>query len=100
MTENLSVVFHVAGDVKFNEPIKDAVSHNLKGTKNVMDLVKECRHIETFVHVSTTYTFCHLKEYEEKVYPMKISPEDMFKACETMSEDELERFVNTLSTET
>lgn len=49
--------------------------------------------MEAFVHVSTTYAFCHLPECEEKVYPMKVTPEEMMALCEKMSEQELERSV-------
>ena len=87
------MIFHVAGDVKFNETIRDAVTHNLIGTKYIMNICKECRNLEALVHVSTAYAFCQKSELEEKIYPMKANPQIVIRAVQTMNDQELERLV-------
>lgn len=36
--EDVSVVFHVAASVRFNEPLSDAILMNTRGTREVVDL--------------------------------------------------------------
>ncbi len=85
------MIFHVAGDVKFNETMRDAVTHNLIGTKMILDLCKDMKRLEALVHVSTAYAFCQKNELLEKIYPMKVTPEEVIRAVETMDDIELEK---------
>ena len=41
LIENVSVVFHSAATVKFNEKIREAIDINVKGTMKMMDLCKK-----------------------------------------------------------
>ena len=76
--------------MKFNETIRDAVTHNLIGTKYIMNLCKECRRLEALVHTSTAYAFCQKSELEEKIYPMKVTPQEVIRAVQTMNDKQLE----------
>ena len=44
---------------------------NVRGTKELMDLAKGMGNLESFVHVSTCYSHCHLRDevIQEKIYP-------------------------------
>ncbi len=81
----------MAGDVKFNETIRDAVTHNLIGTKRILDLCKDMKKLEALVHVSTAYAFCQKSEISEKIYPMRATPEEVIEAVENMNDIELEK---------
>ncbi|EEC02990.1 male sterility domain-containing protein, putative, partial [Ixodes scapularis] len=43
LASDVSMVFHSAATVRFNEPLRNAVKINMEGTKNVLDL---CHHIK------------------------------------------------------
>lgn len=87
--ETLSIVFHSAATIKFDEPLKVSVKLNLVATKTLVDFCKRLPNLISFVHVSTAYTNSHLKEnqiIEEKVYPMREKPEDLIQMAEIMDE--------------
>lgn len=41
LINEISVIFNVAANVKFDIPLKDAVTINTKGTKNLINLAKQ-----------------------------------------------------------
>ena len=43
---------------------------NTLGTKHLVDLCEQFHFLEQFVHVSTAYANCHLRDVDERVYPM------------------------------
>lgn len=45
VVKNVSVVFHVAASVRFDEPIRDATIMNVRGTREVVQLAKQMKHI-------------------------------------------------------
>jgi len=46
LVENISVIFHVAASVRFDEPIRDATIMNVRGTREVVQLAKQMKHLE------------------------------------------------------
>lgn len=45
LVKNVSVVFHVAASVRFDEPIKDATIMNVRGTREVVQLAKQMKQL-------------------------------------------------------
>lgn len=83
LCENIDIVYHGAATVRyklylhklcspsitrwtarlscrFDEVLKKAVLLNARGTKQMIELAKEMKHLLLFVHISTAY--CHLEE--------------------------------------
>lgn len=48
----------------------------------MLDLCKEVIHLKSFVHVSTAYAYCQQQEAEERIYDMKVSPDQMLQLAE------------------
>jgi len=46
LVKNVSVVFHVAASVRFDEPIKDATIMNVRGTREVVQLAKQMKNLK------------------------------------------------------
>lgn len=47
----------------------DAININVLGTLRMFDLCLECKNLENFIHVSTTYANCDRRGYiEEDIY--------------------------------
>lgn len=89
IVQEVSVVFHVAATVRFNEPLRVAVSYNLEGTRRVADLARKIKKLEAFVHMSTAYSNCNRVDIGELVYPSPIKPEDMTSLLGWVDDDTL-----------
>ncbi|CAH3872828.1 unnamed protein product [Pieris brassicae] len=69
--EEVSVVFHLAATIKFNEPLSVAMKVNVEGTQEVLKLAQKMKQLESFVYMSTAFSNTSLQRYhvEEKMYP-------------------------------
>lgn len=89
LSSKVEVIFHVAANVKFNEPLQSMVKINIRGTKYVVELAKKCPNLKTFVHVSTAFSNCLVNTIEEKFYPPAMDPDVIIKIAEKGNPDEL-----------
>ncbi|XP_014227100.1 putative fatty acyl-CoA reductase CG5065 [Trichogramma pretiosum] len=87
---NVSVIINMAANVRFDQPLKNAVTMNTKGTMNVIAFAKQVKNLESFVHVSTAYCHCNVPELEERFYSLEMSPEEVIKIVDQTSDDVLE----------
>lgn len=69
----VSVVFHVAATVRFDEHLRKAADTNVAGTRAVLDLCRGMANLEVLLHVSTAYCACTRKLAQELVYPPPMS---------------------------
>lgn len=90
LLDDVSVVFHLAATVSFNEPLRVAVSLNIAGLRNVLQLCKRMSKLETFVHASTAFSNCVRTDIEEVVYEPPLTPTQILTATEWMSDSMLE----------
>lgn len=93
LTDNVSVVFHAAATVKFDESLKCSVEMNVQGTRRLVSLCHKMSKLEALVHVSTAYCNCNRNEVEESVYPMAEEARHIIEAMEWMTDD----MVNTIT---
>jgi fatty acyl-CoA reductase len=85
LINEISVVFHSAATVKFDEMLSKAVSMNVRGTKEILSLSKDMKHLVSFIHVSTCYCHCNRENevIQEKIYPPeKESVKEVLEMCE------------------
>lgn len=54
LQDKVSFIYHVAANVRFNEPFNDAVLMNVRGTREVANLALDCKHLQ--VRTCTFYT--------------------------------------------
>jgi len=61
-----------------------------KGTKRVLNLGKEMKHLQAFIHLSTA--FCHVdqKEVGERIYDSSNDPEDILRLVQCLNEDTID----------
>ncbi|VVD02444.1 unnamed protein product [Leptidea sinapis] len=74
--DKVSIVFHSAATVKFDELLGCAVEQNIRSVIRVMDICDSLPNIETLIHVSTAYSNAEHPRVEERVYK---SPEELSK---------------------
>lgn len=65
--------FHLRFQVRFSEPLRSSVEMNLRATYKVLEFAKSLKNLISFVHVSTAYSNCQLKDVEEKTYKCEVS---------------------------
>ena len=89
LINNVSVIFHAAATVKFDDDLADSIKMNVKGTLSIVELARKMSSLSSVVHVSTAYSHCYTSSnIEEKLYPMpsndwsKYSPDELIKICE------------------
>ncbi|KAE8737141.1 hypothetical protein FOCC_FOCC017398 [Frankliniella occidentalis] len=68
LQREVSVVYHVAASVRFDDPFRKAVFTNLRSTREVVELARGMPQLKVLVHVSTAYTNINRDLIEERVY--------------------------------
>lgn len=72
LIDNVSIIFHAAATVNFDERLSLSLKINVMGTQGVVDICRRVKKLDAFVHVSTAYSNSHLKTtIEEKIYEVQ-----------------------------
>ncbi|GLG96577.1 Fatty acyl-CoA reductase [Gryllus bimaculatus] len=87
LIETTSVVFHVAATLRFNEPLKEAVTVNTTATKHLVEFCSRMSNIKAFVYISTAYSHCDRPEVDEKFYNAVHDPETIIHLVEILDDD-------------
>ncbi|XP_031634319.1 fatty acyl-CoA reductase wat-like [Contarinia nasturtii] len=82
LTDSVNIILHAAADVRFDNTLKELSLVNLRGTRELLKLAEECKHLEMFAYISTAFSHCVRKYIEEKFYEAPIDPEDMIRIAE------------------
>ncbi|XP_076750890.1 fatty acyl-CoA reductase wat [Xylocopa sonorina] len=93
IARNVSIVFHVAATVRFDEKMKLAVPINVRSPKDLMSLCKEMSCLKSFVHVSTAYAPCPQDFIEERLYEPPIEADKLITIVESMDEKLIDEIV-------
>lgn len=80
--ENVDIILHAAADVRFDNTLKELSLVNLRGTRELLKLAEQCKHLEMFAYISTAFSHCERKFIEEKFYDVPIDPEDIISIAE------------------
>jgi alcohol-forming fatty acyl-CoA reductase len=65
--KDVSVIFHSAASVRFDDTLQYAIILNTRGTLEVVEFALKLKRLAVFVHVSTTYCYPERMIVEEKV---------------------------------
>lgn len=95
LTSRVTIIINAAATVKFDEKLAIATAINVKGTKEVIKLAKECRNLKAVTHVSTAFSNTHFKRIEEKFYEPPMSVEAL-EAVSELDENIIESILPTL----
>lgn len=74
LIEKVTVVFHCAANVRFDQELAGAVNMNTLGTDRVLKLAVEIKQLKVFAHVSTAYCQCNEDVLEERAYAAPHDP--------------------------
>ncbi|XP_030032209.2 fatty acyl-CoA reductase wat [Manduca sexta] len=93
IAEEVDVIFHMAATTRFDETLRKATLINLRGTREILSLAKQCKNLRSFVYVSTAY--CQAtrdrinSEVLEQFYPSAIHPDALIGMAESMADERL-----------
>lgn len=90
LASEVTIVYHAAATVRFDEKLRIAVEQNILGTKRLVEVCLELPKIEALVHVSTAYCNCDKHETEEVIYPSTVEPEQLIEAIKWMDDEMLD----------
>lgn len=63
----------MAATVTFNEPLERALQINVLGTREVLRLCRDMKHLVSTLYVSTAFSNCPFKQIEERIYDAPIA---------------------------
>ncbi|XP_035658073.1 fatty acyl-CoA reductase 1-like [Branchiostoma floridae] len=84
LVSKIHILFHAAATVNFNAPLKASMQLNVVGTRYVIALCHDLKHLQAFVHVSTAYANCDRSYIEEVIYPSPVQPLKLIDTLEWM----------------
>lgn len=90
LTEAVSVVFHLAASVRFNEHLRAAFDVNVRGTQAVLQLCRGMSRLAALVHVSTAFCNCTRDRVEEAVYPPPMPAAELQRLLDGMDDKQVE----------
>jgi len=83
---DVTVVFHSAATVRFNESLKTAVNLNTRATQRVIQFCANIHNLKALVHISTAYSNADKRVVEEVVYKPPASPLGVMDFCQTFDD--------------
>lgn len=92
LIDDVSIIFHVAASVKFEAPLEVNMRHNVMATRELLEFASTFKQLACFIHVSTAYSNCQLRQIDERIYKMDV-PEDPMSL--KVTQDMLENRPNT-----
>lgn len=96
LINQVNIIFHCAGNVRFDEPIKTAINNNVMGTWRVLQLAEKIKHLEVFSHMSTAFCKCYQVDLEERYYPSQHNVYDIIKNVQQSDDVQLQDLQATL----
>ncbi|CAG9532435.1 unnamed protein product [Cercopithifilaria johnstoni] len=84
--DEVSIVFHCAATVKFDEALRMSIEMNVLGTQRLVALCHMIKNLLVLVHVSTAYANCDKSKILEIVYPPPMPPNKLFEAINWMDD--------------
>ncbi|XP_016948127.1 fatty acyl-CoA reductase wat [Drosophila biarmipes] len=69
LAAEVHVVIHGAATVRFDEVLHLAVAINVRATRLLLQLAKQMTNLVSYVHISTAYSNCVIRDIAERFYP-------------------------------
>lgn len=89
LIEEVNVIFHCAANIRFNDPIKDAININVTGTLRILELAKKMKNLHVFSYMSTAFCQSFQEELDEKHYQTNVDALKIIEKTELMDDESL-----------
>ncbi|KAJ8024070.1 Fatty acyl-CoA reductase 1 [Holothuria leucospilota] len=87
LQNEVSVVFHVAATIKFDEKLKLSLQLNVVASKQLIKIAKGMRRLESYQHISTAYAHCERPDIDEVIYEPPADAEQLQYSLDWMTDD-------------
>ncbi|XP_052860472.1 putative fatty acyl-CoA reductase CG5065 [Anopheles cruzii] len=88
--QSVSVIFHVAASVRFDDPLKSAILLNTRGTRELVRFAEQLPDLRVLMHISSTYSNPDRYVIEEEVYPAYADWRETIRIAEEFDEQTLD----------
>lgn len=92
--KNVSIIFHSAASVRFDDTLKYATFMNTRGTREIVEFAKTLSNIKVIMHVSTTYSHPELKIVGEVIHEPYVDWRKSIEICEKTDDDVMRVLTN------
>jgi len=89
LINNVSIIIHGAASVSFVNSLRDSVSTTIYGAKRSLELAKELKTCNSFIHTSTAFAHPEHKVTEEKMYDPPVHMETVLSMLKNYTDDQL-----------
>ncbi|XP_011864992.1 PREDICTED: putative fatty acyl-CoA reductase CG5065 isoform X2 [Vollenhovia emeryi] len=96
LINEVNVVFNFAATLRMNSKLKDAIEMNTTGTQRVLDMAKEMKHLESFVHLSTAFGHVDQEELGERIYNPPVEPQDIMRLVQCLDDESIDLITSKL----
>ncbi|XP_052757506.1 putative fatty acyl-CoA reductase CG5065 isoform X2 [Galleria mellonella] len=86
----VSVIFHFAASLRLEAPLKEGLEMNTKGTLRVLDVAKNIKNLDAFVHLSTAFCYPDYQRLAEKVHSPPVDPEEILRITNWMTDHQMD----------
>uniref|UniRef100_A0A182NNF0 Fatty acyl-CoA reductase n=1 Tax=Anopheles dirus TaxID=7168 RepID=A0A182NNF0_9DIPT len=94
----VSVAFHLAASIRFDDPLRDAIKTNICSTQELLEILKcTATKLRAVVHVSTAYSNPENRNVEEKLYPAKYDWKKLVQAVDRYESETMNALAEKLS---
>ncbi|XP_072938819.1 putative fatty acyl-CoA reductase CG5065 [Epargyreus clarus] len=83
----VSVVFHLAAAIRFNQTLGEAMRNNVEGTRAVIHFAQQIKNLKTFIYMSTAFSHTDQVVLEEIIYPPPMKIEDVYEFLKLNGDD-------------
>ncbi|XP_030041027.1 putative fatty acyl-CoA reductase CG5065 [Manduca sexta] len=87
LLNEVSIVFHGAATLKFDEVLGKSVDQNVRSVMRLLDICDRLPNIQAFIHVSTAYCNADLITVEEKVYTSPVSLDQVLALTDSVPDE-------------
>ncbi|KAJ8707575.1 hypothetical protein PYW07_011252 [Mythimna separata] len=93
ITKEVNIIVHMAATVNFQEPLHVAGNTNVRGTRELLELGKQCPKLKLFNHISTAFAHATVSRIEsdvkEQFYPCPVPPDVFLDMIASIDEEKL-----------
>ncbi|CAI8027876.1 Putative fatty acyl-CoA reductase CG5065 [Geodia barretti] len=98
LQDRVSIVFHLAATVRFESPLREALTKNVASVSELITLCHGMKHLKSMVHVSSAYSQCNRTGVIDEVhYQTPLPPSKLLGLLDWMTDEQLETLAPTLS---
>ncbi|XP_034839173.1 putative fatty acyl-CoA reductase CG5065 isoform X2 [Maniola hyperantus] len=89
LSDEVSVVFHLAATLRLEAPLRANVDMNTGGTRRTLRVARRLRHLRAFLHLSTAFCYPDYKLLEERTHAPPVQPAEVLRLLEWLDDAQL-----------